>query len=183
MNLMDVIIISTMVFFIVKGLFRGFIREIASLAGVLFGILLANHFQPQMTTYLRTLLPSTNYLPFISFASIFAIALIACNLLGYALKLLFSKAFLAWVDRTLGFGFALIKGVILIYLAIVVLTFYMPAKTPLIAESKLAPWIIVSYQSMIKVISPSHYENWRKKLVGEEKESGKQGAAPNQGQE
>jgi membrane protein required for colicin V production len=183
MNLMDVIIVSTMVFFIVKGLLRGFMREIASLAGVVFGILLANHFQPQMTAYLRSLLPVTEYLSLISFGSIFAIALITCNLLGYALKILFSKAFLAWVDRAMGFGFALIKGVILIYLTIVILTFYMPAKTPLIAQSKLAPWIIVSYQSVIKVISPSHYQNWRKKLVGEEKESGKQGAAPNQGQE
>jgi membrane protein required for colicin V production len=183
MNVMDVIIISTMIFFVVKGLLRGFMREMASLAGVVFGILLANHFQPQMTTYLRSLLPSTEYLPLISFASIFAIALVTCNLLGYVLKLLFSKAFLAWVDRTLGFAFAVIKGVILIYVAMVVLTFYMPARTPLIAESKLAPWIIVSYQSMIKVISPAHYQNWRKKLLGDEKEIGKERAAENQGQE
>jgi membrane protein required for colicin V production len=183
MNVMDVIIISTMIFFVVKGLLRGFVREVASLAGVVFGILLANHFQPQMTAYLRSLLPSTQYLPLISFASIFAIALITCNLLGYVLKLLFSKAFLAGMDRTLGFGFALIKGIVLIYLAMVVLTFYMPARTPLIAQSKLAPWIIVSYQSMIKVVSPAHYENWRKMLLGEEKESAKEHAAENKGQE
>jgi membrane protein required for colicin V production len=180
MNVLDIIIISTMVFFIFKGIYRGFMREIASLAGVVFGILLANHFQPRMTVYLTSLLPSTEYLPLISFASIFALALIVCNMVGYVLKLLFSKAFLAWVDRTLGFGFALIKGVILIYLTIVILTFYMPAKTPLIAQSKLAPWIVVSYQSMIKVISPGHYQNWKKKLLGEGNESGKDGAAEKQ---
>jgi membrane protein required for colicin V production len=183
MNLMDLIIISTMVFFIVKGIFRGFLWEIASLAGVVFGILLANHFQPQMTGYLRSLLPSTDYLSLISFGSIFALALITSNLLGYGLRLLFSKAFLAWVDRVLGFGFALIKGVIIVYLAIIILTFYVPAKTPLIAQSKLAPLIIVSYRSMIKVISPSYYENWRKKIVGEQKEAAKQHAAPDKGQE
>jgi uncharacterized membrane protein required for colicin V production len=33
MNLLDIIIIVTMIFLLVKGVFRGFIREIASLAG------------------------------------------------------------------------------------------------------------------------------------------------------
>jgi membrane protein required for colicin V production len=182
MNVMDAIIISTMVFFVVKGVIRGFMREIASLAGVVFGVLLANHFQPQMTTYLRSLISSTEYLPLISFAAIFAVTLLSCNVLGYILKLLFSKAFLAWVDRSLGLGFAFIKGVILIYLAMIILTFYMPARTPLIAQSKLAPWIIISYQSMIKVVSPTHYENFRKTLLGDEKESWNDRAPENQGQ-
>jgi membrane protein required for colicin V production len=168
MNLLDGIIVCTMVFLIVKGLLRGFIREIASLAGVVFGILLANLYQPRMTAYLKSL-PSTELLPVISFAAIFALVLIACNLIGYLLKILFSKAFLGWVDRVLGLWLAVTKGVILIYLVIVILTFYMPAKTPLIAQSKLAPWIIVSYQSMVKVISPEHYKNWKRKLLGEEK--------------
>jgi len=92
---------------------------------------------------------------------------------GYLLKLLFSKVLLGWLDRTLGVWLALAKGVILIYLTIVILTFFMPTKTPLIAQSKLAPWIIVSYQSMIKFISPGQYESWKKRLFGEEKGTGR----------
>ena len=173
MNLLDLIIISTLIFLVVKGLLRGFVRELASFAGVILGILLGNHFQPQMTLYLKSYLPHTDFLPLISFGFLFAMILIACNLVGYLLKLLFSKAFLGWLDRTLGVCLALAKGVILIYLVIVILVFFMPAKTPLIAQSKLAPWIIVSYQSMIKVVSPAQYENWKKRLFGEEKGTGK----------
>ena len=55
---------------------------------------------------------------------------------------------------------------------LVLLTFYLPAKTPLIAESKLAPLVIESYQSMIRLISPDHYENWKKRILGEKKEIG-----------
>ena len=173
MNLLDLIIISTLIFLVVKGLLRGFIRELASLAGVILGVLLGNHFQPQMTLYLKSYLPPTDYLPLISFAFLFALILIGCNLVGYLLKLLFSKVLLGWLDRTLGVWLALAKGVILIYLTIVILTFFMPTKTPLIAQSKLAPWIIVSYQSMIKFISPVQYENWKKRLFGEEKGTGR----------
>ncbi|MBW2609562.1 MAG: CvpA family protein [Deltaproteobacteria bacterium] len=173
MNLLDYIIIITMVYLIVKGIFRGLIREIASLAGIILGIWLANLFQPQMTDLLSPYLPSVRYLPLISFAAIFAAILILCNILGWGLKLLFKKLFLGWVDRTLGACLAIAKGVIITYLIIVMLTFFLPSKTPLIAASTLAPLIIRSYQSMISLISPNHYKNWKRKIMGKQKEIGK----------
>jgi membrane protein required for colicin V production len=165
MNLLDIIIICTMVFLIIKGLLRGFIREIASLAGVILGIVLANIYQPQVTEKLRLVLHSTPFLPLISFALVFAVVLVACNLLGWLLKLGFKKAFLGWLDRFLGLCFALIKGVIITYLAIVILTFFLPSSTPLIAQSKLAPWINASYQTMVGLIAPDHYEKLKKKFL------------------
>ena len=172
MNLLDYIIIITMIYLIVKGILRGFIREIASLMGIILGIWLANLFQPQMTDLLKSYLPFARYLPLISFAIIFAAVLISCNILGWALKLLFKKILLGWVDRSLGALLAVAKGVIITYLIIVMLTFFLPAKTPLIAGSELAPWIIKSYQSMISLISPDHYQNWKRKIMGEKKKMG-----------
>ena len=64
-----------------------------------------------------------------------------------------------------GAGLAVLKGVIITYLVIVLLTFFVPSKTPLIAESKLAPLIISSYQSIAGVISPGSYRNLRKKFL------------------
>ena len=173
MNLLDIIIIVTMIFLIVKGIIRGLIREIASLAGVILGIWLANLFQPQMTDFLKSYLSSNQFLPLISFAVIFVSILVLCNLLGWILKLLFKMAFLGWVDRSLGACLAIIKGVIITYLVIVILTFFLPAKTPLIVQSKMVPWIIKSYQSMISLISPDHYKNWKKKIIGEKKDKEK----------
>jgi len=166
MNLLDMIILCTMIFFVVKGILRGFLREVASLAGVILGILLANHFQPRVTEVLKAYVPVSGFLPIISFAFLFGAVLVICNLTGYGLSLLFKKAFLGWVDRTLGAAFAVVKGVIITYLVIVILTFFLPAQTPLIAQSKTAPWIISSYQAMTRLIAPDHYEKWRKRLMG-----------------
>jgi len=58
-----------------------------------------------------------------------------------------------------------VKGVIITYLVIVILTFFLPTQTPLIAQSKTAPWIISSYQTMTRLIAPDHYEEWRKRLM------------------
>ena len=172
MNLLDYIIIVAMIYLIIKGIMRGFLREIFSLAGVILGICLGNFFQPWVTDLLRPSLPSTEYLPLISFALIFAVILILFNLIGWVINLLSKKVFLGWLDRTLGACLAIAKGVIVTYLVIVMLTFFIPAKTPLIAGSKVAPSIIRSYQSMISIISPDHYQNWKRRIVGERKKTG-----------
>ena len=172
MNLLDLIIISTMVFLIVRGVFRGFFREMGSLAGVILGIWLANVYQPQMTDYLKRYLPASVFLSLISFGIIFAIVLVLCNLAGWGLKVMLKKALLGWADRCLGAGFAIVKGVVLTYLVIVLLTFFVPSKTPLLAGSRLAPLIIASYQSMVSIISPGSYQKWKKKLLGHTKRFG-----------
>jgi membrane protein required for colicin V production len=172
MNLLDIIIIATMGFFILRGMLRGFIRELASLVGVIVGIWLASVLQPQMTDHLRAYLPSGQSLPLISFAIVFGVVLFVCNFLGWVLKLFFQKTFFGWADRSLGAGLATLKGVILTYLVLVMLTFFLPGKTPLIAESKLSKLIIDSYQSMIRLVSPSHYQNLKKKIEKKTEEVG-----------
>jgi membrane protein required for colicin V production len=169
MNLLDIIILSTMGFLILKGLLRGFLREVASLAGVIAGIFLANFFQPQMTKYLDSYLPSMDVLPLISFGGIFLIVMLISSILGWVLKFMFWKVLKGWSGRIIGAGLAAIKGLILIYLVIILLFFFLPAKTPLIATSKLAPSIISSYQGMVGLISPDFYEKWKKKIMGKKK--------------
>jgi len=176
MNILDIFIVCTMVFLLVQGILRGFLREVASLAGVILGILLGSHFQSQMTESLRAHVPDSSYLPLVSFALIFGLVLILCNVIGFALSHVFRKVFLGWLDRALGVWLALTKGVIVIYLIIVLLTFFLPAKAPLVARSRLAPWIIASYQSMIRFISPERYEKWKGWVLGEDGKGGEDGS-------
>ena len=176
MNPLDLIIIATMVFFIVRGIFRGFFKEIGSLAGVIFGIWLAAAYQPQMTEYLKTYIPTGRFLPLISLTLIFFIVLVLCNLAGLGLKMMMKRLLFGWADRGLGVTLAILKGIILTYFVIVLLTFFVPSKAPLIARSKLAPLIISSYQSIVSFTSPGSYQKWKRKLMGEKKE--KEGSAP-----
>ncbi len=171
MNTLDILIIGTMIFFIVRGIWRGFFREIGSLAGVVLGIWFANKLQPQMTLILRSHMPSVHFLPLVSFAGIFLLVLVGCNLLGWGLKALVTKVFLGWADRGLGAGLAALKGIVLTYLVIVLLTFFVPAKTPLIARSKLAPFIVSSYQSMAGLVSKGAYTRWKRNWLGGQKEA------------
>ena len=150
---------------------RGFVREIASLAGIILGIWLASVFHPQVTELLKRYLPSSGFLPLLSFAVLFTLVIIVCNLLGWLLKLALKKAFLGWLDRTLGAGLAIAKGIIFIYLVIVLVTFFVPPeKTPYLSRSKLAPLIVSSYQRATGLISPKHYQRLKRKFLEHKKE-------------
>ena len=162
MNILDIIIIVAVVFFLIRGVFRGIVREIGSLAGVVLGIWLANAYHPQLAGLLKDLIPPGNYLPLIAFALIFVVVLVLCNVLGWLFKKFFQKIFLGWVDRILGACLALLKGIVLSYLIIVLVTFLAPQGSPLVTQSRLAPVIITSYQTMIGLIPPGFHEKLKK---------------------
>ena len=173
MNILDYIILGLLIFFVIKGIFRGFFREISSLAGIILGIWIGNHYHPQMANLLKTYIPLEKSLSLISFLLLFILVIIIFNLSGMLLHHFFKKLFIAWVDRGLGFGLALIKGIIISYLLIVLLIFFTPSKSPLIAKSTMARMVIVTYQSMSRLISPDLYKAWKKKITKESKKVGK----------
>lgn len=169
MNILDFIILGLLAFFLIKGIFRGFFREIASLAGIIVGLLIGNHYHPQMATYLQAYIPLEKALPLISFIIVFILVVIGFHLFGFLLHSLFKRLLIGWFDRTLGICFALIKGVIVSYLLIVLLTFFVPSTSPLIASSKSARLVIITYQSMARLISPDIYQRWKAKISKESK--------------
>jgi len=173
MNILDYIILGLIAFFVIKGIFRGFFREISSLAGIIFGILISNHYHLQIANFLRAYIPLEKSLPIISFITLFVVVVVVFNLFGILLHYLFKKLLVSWLDRGLGIGLALIKGIIFSYLLIVLLTFFIPSKSPLITKSTTARMVTVTYQSMSRLISPDLYEAWKKKIYEESKKVGK----------
>lgn len=183
MNLLDVAILAVMIFLVVRGIMRGFFREVGSLAGVVFGIWLGIVYQPRAEAWLEPYLGTIPFLPLLAFGIIFTAVLCSCNLLGWLLKVVANKLFFGWADRSFGAGLAVLKGIILTYLAIVLITFMVPSQAPLVAQSKLAPIIVASYQAVTGLINPGAYERWRDRLLGKRPEAIDTGARNKKGAE
>ncbi|MFO8089139.1 MAG: CvpA family protein [Desulfatiglandaceae bacterium] len=166
MNVLDISILALMIFLVIRGVMRGFFREVASLAGVVCGIWFGIVYQPKVETYLETYFSTISFLPLLAFGIIFTAVLCSCNLVGWLLKTVVNKLFFGWADRSLGAGLAVLKGVIITYLAIVLITFAVPSQSPLISQSKLVPVIVASYQAVTGMISPGAYQKWRFRLFG-----------------
>ncbi len=173
MNILDLAILGLIAFFLIKGIFRGFFREISSLAGIIFGFLIGNQYHSQMANLLKAYIPFEKSLPLISFITLFILVFVLFNLLGALLHDIFKRLLIGWFDRGLGISLALVKGIIISYLLIVLLTFFMPSKSPLIAESKVAPLVKVSFESMRMLISPDLYNTWKKRISKESEKIGK----------
>ncbi len=167
MNLLDIIIIAALIICFIRGIVRGFLRELISLLNVIVSIFIANHYQPQANACISLILPKGKFIPLISFFSLFILSLIAGSIIALAIRALFieggaKNAFSRFVGAILG----ILKAIIVTYLIIILLTFFMPSRTPLIARSMLAPIIIRSYQKMIVPISPSYFKRFKQRFAG-----------------
>jgi membrane protein required for colicin V production len=167
MNVLDLVILGLIAFFVVKGFFRGFFREISSLVGIVLGFLIGNRYHHQMASVLKPYIPFEKSLPLISFLALFILVFILFNLYGAFLHRVFKTLFIGWLDRGLGIAFALIKGIFVSYLLIVLLIFFMPSTTPLIANSRVAPLVKVSFESMRMLVSPDLYKMWKRRITEE----------------
>jgi len=163
MSVLDIIIVVLMIFLVVRGIMRGFVGAVASLAGVVLGGWFAIRYMTRITELLRPQFPDLSILPIISFALIVLTVFILCNLAAWGLKLLLKKTSLSVLDRALGGGLGLLTGIVITYFLIVVLTMYLPQGSPFMVQSKLSPVVISSFQAIKNTVVPVLSKEWKEK--------------------
>ena len=114
MNVLDLAAITVVVVSAGWGIWRGFTREVMSLAGWILAFIAAN----SAGGYLGDLLPSSMASPearvLIGFIVIFVLTLIAAAIVGMLLSKFLKAAGLSGVDRTLGAIFGLARGIVIL---------------------------------------------------------------------
>ena len=132
MNPFDVFIIIVLGYSIVRGLFRGLVKEVSSIFGVLGGFYAAYSYYPAVAKIFAGLVINPSYLNILSFLVIFCSVLIIISILGVVIKYLLNVAFLGWIDRICGVCFGLIKGVLIVTVLFIILTTFLPKGAPII---------------------------------------------------
>jgi membrane protein required for colicin V production len=153
MNYFDAIFAIAFIWSIYRGLTKGFVIMVATLAALLLGVWGAVHFSSITSELLyRHLNLQTQYLSLISFALTFVLIVIAVHLLARAIDKLLKAVALGWVNRLAGMLFGILKTAFIISI-ILVLVNNIDKRVPFIQEehkqgsllyeplSKLAPAI------------------------------------------
>ncbi len=153
MNALDIVICMIGGYCLIRGLFRGIIKEITSIVGVFIGFYVAYLYYPLVASWLSSLIANKSYLNIISFFLIFIIILLAVGFVGVILKHLFKTAALGWADRILGGTFAMVKAVLIISVLLIALTAFLPENSPLMKHSRLAPHISSASEKLVAGIS------------------------------
>lgn len=151
MNPFDIVIIIVVCYCVIRGAFRGIIKEASSIVGVIAGIWAAYTYYPNMAKALSgfaNLFPGEGYINIISFMILFCVIFIGISALGVLLKVLLKIVFLGWVDKLCGASFGFIKSVLIVSMLLLILTTFLDKGAPLIKNSVLSPYIASASETM-----------------------------------
>ena len=164
MNPFDIIIVVILGYSLVRGIFRGLVKEVSSIIGVLGGFYAAFTYYTILAKLLSGLIKEPAYLNILSFLIIFCSVLIVVSILGVIIKYLLNIAFLGWVDRIGGVGFSLIKGILIASILFITLTAFLPKGSAFLKNSMLAPHVSWVSEKMAKVVSKEMKQDFVAKL-------------------
>ena len=119
MPIIDIIIAVAILISIVVGLFRGFVKEAISIAALLVAIWAALYFGPAMGEVSQSWLSSDELQKWFGRILVFAVILSLGGLLGWGLSKMIRWSALSGMDRFLGSLFGVLRGVLLVAVAII----------------------------------------------------------------
>lgn len=139
-------------FCLIRGIFRGLVKELSSIIGVLAGYYAAYTYYGHLAKLIAKWLTDTGYINILSFFIIFCLVFFIISILGVIIKYLLSISHLGWVDRICGAGFGLVKGILIAAILLLVLTAFLPKGPPVVKKSFLAPHVALISEAMAKVV-------------------------------
>jgi len=152
MSLLDILIIIIFAYSMLLGFFRGFIREITAIAGVIGGFYCAYTWYPEGVKFLSRWLSDPNYLRIFGFLLIFFAVYTLAWLIGILIRRLAMEAFGKWPDRISGVVFSTVKSILLVSILLAVLVAFLPKSAPVLKNSALAPDVTLLSEKMVSII-------------------------------
>jgi len=142
MNFVDYILITIVGLSMVLSLWRGFVREMISLIGLVAAFLLASRLSGQVGGFFGRWTANSTVADIAGFVLVFIIVMIVAGLVGVLICRLVDLAALTATDRTLGIFFGAARGMFLIALCFLVYTSYSKPDVSWLKESRLTPYAI-----------------------------------------
>lgn len=153
MNKFDMLIIAILAFCVIRGLFRGLIKELSSIIGVLAGFYAAYSYYMVIAKLLSRWISSAAYLNILSFLILFCGVFFIVSILGVVIKYVLDIAFMGWIDRVCGAGFGMVKGILIISILLITFTAFLPKNASFVKDSVLASHVASVSERMARIVS------------------------------
>lgn len=164
MNAFDIIVVIILGYTLIRGLFRGIIKELAAIVGVLAGFYAAYNYHSAIARLLSTWIADFPYLKILSFFIVFCAIFFIISILGLIIKYLLNIAFLGWLDRLCGAVFGVIKGTLIVSVLFILITTFLPREPDLIRKSQLSPYVAAVSEMMIDFSSEKMKKGFSSKM-------------------
>ena len=142
MNFFDYILIGVVGLSVVLSLWRGFVREIISLIGLVAAFLVASRASGLAGDFLGQWITNGTVADIAGFVLIFILIMLIVGIVGMIIRKLVDMADLTATDRTLGIFFGAARGILLIALSFLIFTSYAKPDYAWMKQSMLTPYAI-----------------------------------------
>lgn len=164
MVLFDWLIVVVLLVSVLSAAKNGFFLEVFSLAGVIIGLVLASWNYQRLLPWLTHWIHSLAAAEALSFLLIALGVMLLAGLLGRVIRWSVHSIGLGWADRLLGAIFGVIKGFVLVTIAVIVIAAFFP-KASWLQNSRLAPCFLSAAHS-VSITAPHGLEQRIRKGVG-----------------
>ena len=120
MTWIDIAAIVVVVLSLLLGVMRGLVREIFSLTAWVLAAVIAAVYGPWVAKYVPPLIPGPLFATVAGFLIVFVVVLIAAGIIGLLLTRIIRAAGLGAGDRFLGGVFGVLRGVIIMAIAVMI---------------------------------------------------------------
>lgn len=158
MNNLDIFFIVLIGASILYSLIRGLVREIFSFLAIIFGFVGASYGYTYVAKWLSQWVHNEFIAILLGFLILLVVISLAISLLGRILSGLVKKAHLSWADRTGGAAFGFLKAVLLIAIFSLVLTAFLPSKSKILYESRIAP-VALTIAGGLSILCPERLQD------------------------
>lgn len=141
MNTLDIVFCVILGFLGIRGIFRGLVKEVASILGLVLGFVLANSYYTQLSPLLAPHLGGPGLANLAAYLGIFLGTLTAVFLLASLIRKILKLIMLGWLDSIGGGALGLFKGALMCSIIVMALTAFLPARAEILTTSQLVPHI------------------------------------------
>ena len=166
MNSFDILVSIIFGFCLIRGIFRGLVKEVSSIIGVIAGYYAAYSYYSYVAKFLSQWISVVAYSRVIGFLVIFVGVFLIISILGVIIKYLMSIAFLGWADRISGGIFGLIKGLLIVSVLFIVFTTFLSKNASIVQDSILAPHLSHISTQMAKIMKKDMKHEFTEKVEG-----------------
>jgi membrane protein required for colicin V production len=164
MNSLDFVLLIIIGVSLAVSTFRGAVREIFSLGGVIAGFILASHYYVKMSLGVLRLTSYPEINNIISFLVIFIFSAVLISFIGGMFSHAVNKSGFKVLNTLMGTFIGAVKGVLIASLVLYALLVFFPANSGMFAHSKTFPYA-VRVSKLISPIGPTFFrEELDKKL-------------------
>lgn len=170
-NFLDIVFGVIALFFLLRGVFRGLLKEITSTLGVVVGYYVASNYNESLVPFFQTWFKSPGLLHFLSYVTLFVGVMFCAAVLGWLLVRLLHMATVFWIDVPGGAVVGLVKAWLMCCVVFIGLNSFMP-DAEFLEKSVVVPYLRPGAQ-LLERMQPEEMKNFDPSVLYDKMESEK----------